>query len=514
MNGATREDTRAALSPADYVNQAGVWVPQSSVPAPAPLTPASTPARLMPQASPAPGPLADQGGHAVTIGTGDGQLSAATGLQPAPAAVRPAAAAAGGRRAWWRLPAATPVSEEVPEELPDGVLGRITNGMAAAIGVVALVGMAEAAFNLGRFVLEILSLPLPLAIGMPAVFELTAATYAIQDARDRRQGHANTAMRVATYLTLVASSAVNGIVGYASHGLAGLIEIVPPLMLAGVIHLHGDRATRAFQSRAVLRPAWREAQLKAARRESVMDVLPLLAGDDEHGRATVELLRRRLDSETLEPGDALLAAGWFERFDRAMKPSMLRRLETVAATVWGSTGPPSPVRPPAPEPVRRPQPAGTTGATAGRSGAGSSGAPSSRSSGSSSGSARGSSSGSASRPTGTTAGTTRGSGTKPASGAPGSARTVQQLRARTFEDLIAELETAVEAGSLSTDSSPRAIRDQLKVNATRAVALHTHLQQIAATPPHLRVLHSPDQASSPTQAGDGSVSASDAEQAR
>lgn len=506
MNGATRED---------YVNQAGVWVPQSSVAAPAPSQPAPpsrppaaapTPARPVRETA-APAPDVDKGGQVVTVGTGSGQLSAATGLQPPSA---PAARAGQHPR----------VNQDpmAKEELPDGVLGRISNGMAAAIGVVALVGMAEAAFNLGRFVLEILQLPLPLAIGFPAIFEIAAATFAIQDARDRRQGHANTAMRVATYLTLVASSAVNGIVGFASHGLAGLIEIVPPLMLAGVIHLHGDRATRAHHSRAVLRPAWKEAQLKAARRESVIDVLPLLLGDDEHARATVGSLTQLLKSDNLTPSDALLAAGWFDRFDRDMSPSMLRRLETVAATVWGSTGPPLPERPAVAEPVRRPRTAGTTAVTAGGSGAGSSGAPSSRttgsSTGSSTGSTRGSSSGSSSRPTGTTAGTSRGSATKPAAGTTGSPRTVQELRARTFEDLIAELDTAVGAGRLSVDSSPRAIRDELQISAHRAVALHPHLQQGAATPPHLRAPQPSDQASSPTQATAGSAPAADAEGAR
>jgi hypothetical protein len=526
MNGATREDTRNGLDPTDYVNQAGVWVPQTSVAAPAPSQPApprppaaapAAPARPARDAT-APGPVVEQGGQVVTVGTGNGQLSAATGLAPVSApAVRPPAPAPARRRGW-RLPAATSVSEDLPEELPDGVLGRISNGMAAAIGAVALVGMAEAAFNLGRFVFAILHLPLPLAIGFPAIFEIAAATFAIQDARDRRQGADSLGLRVATYLTLVASSAINGIVGFASHGLAGLIEIVPPLMLAGVIHLHGDRATRAYQSRAVLRPAWREAQLKAARRDSVIAILPLLLGDDEHAKATVASLSHLLTSGNLEPSEALLAAGWFDRFDRDMSPSMLLRLETVAATVWGSTGPPNPSEPthlysgvkalPPPAPRRSRAAAGTTAG-----GIGPSGTSSSRPAGSSTGSTRGSSSGPSNHPTGTTGGTTggttsgstRGSATSPPTGTTGSPRTTQQLRARTFEDLIAELESAVAAGHLSADSSPRAIRDELKVNANRAVALHSHLLQITGTAPH-----SPDQQPSPAQAGAGAA-ATDAE---
>jgi hypothetical protein len=78
-----------------------------------------------------------------------------------------------------------------------------------------------------------------------------------------------------------------------------------------------------------------------------VEVLPLLSGDDEDGRATVALLRRRLLTATLEPGEALIAAGWHQRHARDMSASRLRRLEAVAATVW------EPARPRTPTPPRR-----------------------------------------------------------------------------------------------------------------------------------------------------------------
>jgi hypothetical protein len=328
-----------------------IWVPESaSVPA-NPPTPQPVPLRSADPAKPNPytalaGPnRADaasdrrdnrppEGGMVMTVGG----LSMQSGIEeaaPPPPANRAKAAPA---------PAKTAAA---PAELPEGVMARVSNGMAAAIGTVAAVAMAEAAFNLGRFVYKILELPIPLAVGFPAIFEAAAASFAVQDMRDRRAGHANLGMRVATYLTLTASSLVNGIVGWVAHGGAGLIEVLPPLVLAGVIHLHGDRATRAHHSQAVLRPAWKLSQLQAARRESVLDVLPLLAGDDEDGRATVALLRRRLESHTLEPGDALLAAGWHNRGTRGLSESQMRRLEIVAATVWGTAIPASPAASPA-----------------------------------------------------------------------------------------------------------------------------------------------------------------------
>jgi hypothetical protein len=223
----------------------------------------------------------------------------------------------------------------------DGVLAKAGRSMATAIGVVAIAAMAEAGWNLGRFVLEILHLPFPLAVMFPLILEAVAGTFAVQDLRDRRAGHDSHGLRAATYLTLVVSSAINGVVGASSYGRAGLLEVLPPLVLAAVIHLHGDRATRAHLSRAVLSGPWRAAQLRAAQVSSVIEVLPLLAGDDVDGLATVDLLRRRLESRTLEPGDALLAAGWHDREVRTESLSRLRRLETVAATVWGADGAPA-----------------------------------------------------------------------------------------------------------------------------------------------------------------------------
>jgi hypothetical protein len=226
-------------------------------------------------------------------------------------------------------------------DLPEGVLRKIGPAMAGTITAVAVAAMAEAGFNLAGFVNEILHLPWLLAILFPLIFEMSAASFAIQDMRDRRQGYTNRAMRAATYGTLITSAVVNGVVGKAAHGNAGLLEIVPPLVLALVIHLHGDRANRAYHSRAVLRPEWRQQQLRKAQVDSVTDVLPLLTGHSEHGRATVGLLRQRLSSGTLEPGEALIAAGWHDRETRPLTPDALRRLETVAATVWGPEGAPA-----------------------------------------------------------------------------------------------------------------------------------------------------------------------------
>jgi hypothetical protein len=213
--------------------------------------------------------------------------------------------------------------------------------MALLIGLVAVIAVIEAAWNLGKFVGDMLHLPWPLAVAFPGLAEAAAASFALQDLSDRRRGNAIPALRLATYLTLGASSLVNGIVGAAAHGPAGLLEMLPPLMLAIVIHLHGARATLAWHSRALLRPGWRDEQLRLARLDSVMEVLPLLTGSDSDGQATVALLRRRLESGTLTPAEALVAAGWRDRHQRVLTPSQIRRLEIVAATVWGGDVPPS-----------------------------------------------------------------------------------------------------------------------------------------------------------------------------
>ena len=103
----------------------------------------------------------------------------------------------------------------------EGVLSKAGPWMATAIGMVAVSAMAEAGWNLGRFVLEILHLPIPLAVMFPLILEAVAGTFAVQDLRDRRQGHDSPGMRAATYLTLVASSTINGVVGVSAYGPAG-----------------------------------------------------------------------------------------------------------------------------------------------------------------------------------------------------------------------------------------------------------------------------------------------------
>jgi hypothetical protein len=415
---------------------------------------------------PAPGPGAstqlddarrDSAGAQLRVGDAGRDLHSPTTAPADASASSATSAVAGERRRWWRA---------TPEDLPDGVLRRARWDVTTTVAVIATAAMAEAGYNLAHFVYDILKLPAPLAIAFPVIAEATAVSFAIQDLRDRRHGHASTAMRAATYLTLAMSSAVNGVVGYAIHGLGGLLEILPPMVLAAVIHLHGDRASHAWHSRAVLRPSWRAAQLRAAQVESVMDILPLLAGNDHDGKATVTLLRRRLEAGTLEPGDALIAAGWHEREslfwldlgDTAHR-SRMRRLETVAATVWGSDGPP-----PAPPSlvVTGTRARGTRGA-----GAGSGGSAARSSGGSGADSAGGSSGGSGADSAG---GSSGGSGPR---------RSLQELRARTIGDLQAELVEAVHAQELPADASAQAIRVVLQTSPKRSRQLRDWL---ATTP--------------------------------
>jgi Protein of unknown function (DUF2637) len=138
--------------------------------------------------------------------------------------------------------------------LPDGVLAKAGPVMSAVIGVIAVAAMAEAGWNLGTFVYDILHLPVALAAVFPVIAEATASSFAVQDLRDRRQGVPSTGLRVATYVTLAVSAAVNGVVGAVRYGPGGLLEVLAPLALGAVVHLHGDRATRAYQSRARLSP--------------------------------------------------------------------------------------------------------------------------------------------------------------------------------------------------------------------------------------------------------------------
>ena len=223
--------------------------------------------------------------------------------------------------------------------LPDGVLPVAGRDLTLLVSVVGCAAAAEAAWNVGSATLNLLHLPLPLAIGFPLVLEAAAISCAVQDLRDRRQGIRSRALAAGTYLGLAVSAAVNAAVGYAGHGVAGLLEVLPPVVLAGLIHVHGNRAVRAWQSRAVLRPAWQAEQLRQAQVDSAAEVLPLLTGTDRHGQATTDLLRRRLDSRTLTPAEALLAAGWHARHQRGLGDPELRRLEIVAATVWPSGAP-------------------------------------------------------------------------------------------------------------------------------------------------------------------------------
>lgn len=231
----------------------------------------------------------------------------------------------------------------VSDDLPDGVLPVAGRDLTLLVSVVGCAAASEAAWNVGSATLNLLHLPLPLAIGFPLVLEAAAISCAVQDLRDRRQGIRSRALAAGTYLGLAVSATVNAAVGYAGHGVAGLLEVLPPVVLAGLIHVHGQRAVRAWQSRAVLRPAWQAEQLRQAQVDSAAEVLPLLTGTDKHGQATTDLLRRRLDSRTLTPAEALLAAGWHARHQRGLGDPELRRLEIVAATVWPAGAPAEPV---------------------------------------------------------------------------------------------------------------------------------------------------------------------------
>lgn len=217
----------------------------------------------------------------------------------------------------------------------DGVLPPAGRDLAVLVGVVGVSAVVEAGYNVGQACLSLLHLPLPLAVMFPLILESAAGSCALQDLRDRRRGVRSRALAAGTYLGLGISGAVNGAVGWAAHGAAGLLEVLPPLILGALIHLHGARSERAWRSRAKTRKSWQADQLRQARVDSVGEVLPLLTGDDEDGRATVALLRRRLESGTLTPGEALVAAGWHQRHTReGMTASRVRRLETIAATVW------------------------------------------------------------------------------------------------------------------------------------------------------------------------------------
>jgi hypothetical protein len=261
----------------------------------------------------------------------------------APASSRPVQGGPGGHGLGVEVPVVGRALVDEVDLEEDGVLPAAGRDLAVLVGVVGTAAAAEAGWNVGQACLKLMHLPLPLAVMFPLVLESFASSCALQDLRDRRRGVRSRALAAGTYIGLAISAAVNGAVGWASHSAAGLLEILPPLVLGALIHLHGQRSERAWRSRAKTRAGWRRAQLEAARIESVSEVLPLLTGQDEDGKATVELLRRRLDSGTLTPAGALGAAGWYQRYTReGMTASRIRRLETVAATVWPQGVPPAP----------------------------------------------------------------------------------------------------------------------------------------------------------------------------
>lgn len=263
------------------------------------------------------------------------------------ASTQPAPTAATGQKVTVGAPgremsALTGVEAKKAVELPEGVLAKFGKPTAAIIAGVTMGAIGQAGYNLAQALQNSAGFPLVFAVGFPLMLEGAALTFAWQDIKDRRQaGVVNKEYRAATYATLVISSLINAYVGWVAFGALGLIEAVPPLIIGAMIHMHGNRLVAAYKSRNKMRPEWRARHLEAAKAESVRDVLPLLAGNDADGKASVELLKKRMDSETLTPGDALLAAGYDRRRDLKLTDSQLRRLEIVAATVWG-TSPPTP----------------------------------------------------------------------------------------------------------------------------------------------------------------------------
>jgi hypothetical protein len=141
---------------------------------------------------------------------------------------------------------ALPGEEQGLELEEDGVLPPAGRDLAVLVGVVETAAIAEAGWNVGNACLDLLHLPGPLALMFPLVLESAAASCALQDLRDRRRGVKNRVMAAGTYLGLAVSAAVNGAVGYAAHGGAGLLEILPPVVLGALIHIHGSRSERAW----------------------------------------------------------------------------------------------------------------------------------------------------------------------------------------------------------------------------------------------------------------------------
>jgi hypothetical protein len=303
-------------------------------------------------------------------------------LPPAVQAVRDAVAAERHQQTQVPQPVVQPQeqpqeseeSESRPgsEELPDGVLPPAGGFMGGLLGMVGVAAAGEAAYNVFSGAHELLGLPLYMSLMAPLLFEAAASSFAIQDLRDRRRGVHNKAMaRWATGL-IALSSVVGAVVGVFLYGPFGIFAGFASLLFGAMVHVHGNRAIAAYKTRAKESDTWKAAEQRRAEADSARDVLEMLLPGDRDGKATVELLKRRMDAGTLSPGDALLAAGWHRRSERGLTESQTIRVETVAATVWGKDGLPSP--PPAPGAPRRsnrrtsggaPSQGGATGAVPG-----------------------------------------------------------------------------------------------------------------------------------------------------
>jgi hypothetical protein len=248
------------------------------------------------------------------------------------------------KRHWW--------SRRPKEELPDGVLppaGPLTGGL---IGLVGTAAAGEAFYNIFKGAHELLGLPLYMSLAAPLLFEAAASSFAIQDLQDRRRGVHDKAMTWSANVLIGLSSAVGAVVGFFLYGPFGpLLGGGASLLFGWMVHRHGERAIAAHKTRVKESDTWKAAEQRRAETDSARDVLEMLLPGDRDGKATVELLKRRMDAGTLSPGDALLAAGWHRRSERGLTASQTIRVETVAATVWGQDGLPSP--PPAPAAPRR-----------------------------------------------------------------------------------------------------------------------------------------------------------------
>lgn len=235
-----------------------------------------------------------------------------------------------------------------PVEEVEGVLEKFKPIMSAVIGLVSFGAITQAGWNFSNALSKFAHQPWYLAISLPLIIELGACTFALQDIWDRRKtGKVNREYRAATYAFLTASSLINGAVGYAMYKTTGLVEVIPPLIIGAMIHMHGNRATAAYHSQAITRPSWQAAHLKKAKEDSVLGVLPMLVGKTSTGQACIDLMKKRMESGTLTPEAALEAffpGGWDDRHNRCLTKDQLQYLELVAATVWGNSFHGAPVR--------------------------------------------------------------------------------------------------------------------------------------------------------------------------